>query len=112
MSTNETAPASAGSAENALRQELTGPLPIVNWQIGTSVTPTCDIGMSLCGTCKHWDHARASEQRGNHRIAKCLWPQSIKLPEWCGGFRGHQWTDEARTTERGCDAWEKLHDRR
>jgi hypothetical protein len=86
--------------------------------------------MTLCGTCRWWDHERAAEDERKsiehvrhlvaqgikathtpgHRIAPCLWGKDLKLPEWCDGFRGMRQTNEAGTTKRGCEAWEELLD--
>jgi hypothetical protein len=68
--------------------------------------------MTLCGTCRFWDHemaAKDAERRpgfSDHRISRCRWGDDFKLPEWCDGFRGMRFTNEAGTTERGCAAWE------
>jgi hypothetical protein len=70
--------------------------------------------VSLCGTCKWWDHKLAARHEKDfpgfldHRISICRWGQDLVLPEWCSGLRGDRWTNEAGTTERGCKAWEPL----
>jgi hypothetical protein len=68
---------------------------------------------TLCGTCKWWDHEHIladSTAFPWHRIAKCLWGIDMKLPEWCDGFKGHRYTNEAGTTAVGCATWEGLAD--
>lgn len=63
---------------------------------------------TLCGTCKFWDHATL-ERKGEtvmcNRMAACLWGEDLKLPEWCEGFKGYRYTNEAGTTE--CRAYER-----
>ncbi len=66
---------------------------------------------TLCGTCRFWDHATL-ERKGltemSNRIAACLWGKDMIFPEWCEGLRGHYWTNEAGTTERGCKTYERM----
>lgn len=67
---------------------------------------------TLCGTCKHWDHGNylGAELPGRpfHRIVLCKWGEGLKLPEWCEGLKGHRFTNEAGTTERGCPTWSPI----